>query len=71
VFGVQMGLENKGSWIDAFQHKGFGKKLLAEAERITKEIGRDKIVIISGVGVRKYYEKLGYRLEGPYMVKNL
>jgi elongator complex protein 3 len=29
------------------------------------------MVIISGVGVREYYRKFGYELEGPYMVKNL
>lgn len=26
---------------------------------------------ISGVGVRKYYAKLGYSLDGPYMSKIL
>ena len=53
------------------QHKGVGKKLLEMAERQAKKDGKDKIVIISGVGVRAYYEKLGYKLEGPYMVKNI
>jgi len=53
------------------QHKGLGKKLMAKAEEITKENGRDKIIVISGVGVRGYYRKLGYSLEGPYMVKIL
>ena len=30
-----------------------------------------KISVISGVGVREYYRKLGYELEGSYMVKEL
>lgn len=30
-----------------------------------------QLAIISGVGTRHYYRKLGYRLEGPYMVKDL
>lgn len=30
-----------------------------------------KIVVISGVGTRNYYRKLGYELDGPYMVKSL
>lgn len=29
------------------------------------------IAVISGVGTRNYYRKLGYELEGPYMVKSL
>jgi elongator complex protein 3 len=53
------------------QHKGIGKALMAKAEQISKENGRDKVVVISGVGVRGYYRKLGYLLEGPYMCKEL
>ena len=52
------------------QHKGLGKKLMKEAEIITKkEFGLSKIAVISGVGVRGYYRKLGYRLKDTYMVK--
>lgn len=55
-----------------WQHKGLGRSLLAEAERITKEeLGLNKIVVISGVGVREYYMKLGYVKEGPYVSKSL
>lgn len=54
------------------QHFGLGKKLLLEAERISREeFGMKKIAIISGVGVRGYYRKAGYRLNRTYMVKNL
>ncbi len=53
------------------QHVGFGRRLLAEAERIAKEAGYSKMAIISGIGVREYYRKLGYHLEGTYMVKSL
>lgn len=53
------------------QHKGWGRKLLEKAEDIARENGYDKMVIISGVGVREYYRKFGYVLEGPYMVKKL
>ncbi|CAH8860496.1 unnamed protein product [Trichobilharzia szidati] len=55
-----------------FQHQGFGTLLMEEAERIAKyEHGSLKIAVISGVGTRNYYRKLGYELEGPYMVKLL
>lgn len=53
------------------QHKGYGKKLMAEAEKITKEKNISKLAVISGVGVRGYYEKLGYTKEGTYMIKKL
>ena len=54
------------------QHTGLGKKLIAEAERITtEEFNIKKIAVISGVGVRNYYRKLDYRLEDGYMVKKL
>ena len=53
------------------QHKGFGKILLEKAEDIAKDYHKDKIVIISGVGVRDYYKKLGYKNQGPYMVKSI
>ncbi|KXJ27928.1 Elongator complex protein 3 [Exaiptasia diaphana] len=55
-----------------FQHQGFGMLLMEEAERIARdEHGSLKIAVISGVGTRNYYRKIGYELEGPYMVKSL
>ena len=46
--------------------------LMEEAERIAvQEHGSRKMAVISGVGTRHYYRKLGYQLEGPYMVKML
>ncbi|KAM4633185.1 elongator complex protein 3 [Polymixia lowei] len=55
-----------------FQHQGFGMMLMEEAERIAREEhGSGKLAVISGVGTRNYYRKLGYELEGPYMVKDL
>lgn len=53
------------------QHIGLGKRMILEAERISRENGFKKIAVISGIGVREYYKKLGYRLEGTYMVKKL
>ena len=67
VYGIATSLGSEGT----VQHKGWGKKLLLEAEKIAKENGKNKIVIISGIGVREYYKKLGYQLEGVYMVKQI
>lgn len=55
----------------ASQHKGMGKKLMRRAEEIAREAGFTKMAVISGIGVRDYYRKLGYRLSGTYMVKSL
>ena len=64
---VQIGKKSDGS----FQHKGIGKKLMAKAEEMAKQNRKDKIVVISGIGAREYFRKLGYELEGPYMTKTL
>ncbi len=53
------------------QHVGFGKQLMEKAEKIAQEKGYKKIAVISGIGVRNYYRKLGYHLEGTYMVKTI
>ncbi len=54
----------------AWQHKGIGQQLLTEAEQIThEEYNRRKIVIISALGTKQYYKRLGYRHNGPYMSK--
>lgn len=67
VYGAEARLGEKGR----VQHTGLGKKLLEEAEEITRGKGKKKMAVISGVGVREYYKKFGYKLEGPYMCKNL
>lgn len=55
-----------------FQHQGYGTLLMEEAENIAKfEHGSSKISVISGVGTRNYYRKLGYELDGVFMSKSL
>ncbi|MBI2411558.1 MAG: tRNA uridine(34) 5-carboxymethylaminomethyl modification radical SAM/GNAT enzyme Elp3 [Candidatus Kerfeldbacteria bacterium] len=56
----------------AVQHIGFGRRLMAEAEMLARDAGYKKIAVIAGIGVREYFRtKLGYTLEGEYMVKTL
>jgi elongator complex protein 3 len=53
-----------------WQHRGYGKELLDEAEKISKEeFDRKKIVVISGVGVKQYFLKQGYQYDGVYVSK--
>jgi elongator complex protein 3 len=57
---------------DSYQHKGYGIRLMQEAERIARdEFDLRKISVISAVGTREYYVKLGYYRNGPYMTKSL
>lgn len=57
--------------LDSFgQHKGIGKTLLGMAEETAKK-KYDKIAVISGIGARAYYYKLGYKLDGDYVSKEL
>lgn len=57
------------------QHKGLGKQLVNCAEQLAKKKKYDQIAVISGVGVRSYYRKLGYSINyggvGEYMTKQL
>ena len=67
VYGEAESIGTKGK----IQHSGFGKRLLKEAENISKMYRKNKLVVISGVGVRGYYARLGYKRDGPYMSKRL
>ena len=54
------------------QHKGLGKRLMEQAEKIAKkEFGSDKIFVISGIGVKNYYRQLNYKTDGTYMSKRI
>ena len=69
VYGQALKIGEKGKGFG--QHKGLGKKLIKEVEKIIKKSGVESLNIISGVGVREYYKKLGYKLDenGVYMRK--
>ncbi len=53
------------------QHRGFGRKLMAKAEEIARKSGMGRMLVISGVGAKEYYKKLGYGYDGAYMAKTL
>lgn len=68
VYGKMVPIGEKG---EAWQHKGYGVELLRKAEEMAKEAGYGKISVISGIGARRYYVKLGYDYDGPYMSKRI
>jgi elongator complex protein 3 len=55
----------------AVQHQGWGKVLMAEAEKIAGEHGFGGLAVISGVGVKQYYQQRGFSHAGTYMKKLL
>ncbi len=65
---VPVGSNSEKHW----QHHGLGMNLVREAERISlEEYDKNRILIISGIGVRNYFRNLGYERLGPYMAKQL
>jgi elongator complex protein 3 len=69
VYGSAIGIGDDD--VTSSQHKGYGKQLMQKAQEITIARGFDKLLVISGVGVREYYKKLGFTREGTYMAKQL
>ena len=69
VYGKSTAIGKKGN----IQHTGLGKKLIKKAESLTQKHKIKNLKIISGVGAREYYKKLGYSLDkkGVYMEKDL
>ncbi|MCW4036219.1 MAG: tRNA uridine(34) 5-carboxymethylaminomethyl modification radical SAM/GNAT enzyme Elp3 [Candidatus Bathyarchaeota archaeon] len=70
VYGpmVPVGERIPGGW----QHKGWGGVLMSEAERVASEdYGAEKLLVMSALGTKQYYERLGYEREGVYMSKRL
>ena len=53
------------------QHKGYGKELISEAERIcVEEFDKKTLFVLSGVGVKPYYRQLGFKNNGVYLNKS-
>ncbi|HMR01651.1 MAG TPA: GNAT family N-acetyltransferase, partial [Candidatus Gracilibacteria bacterium] len=69
AYGEQVKVD--GGLDGASQHIGLGRQMMQKAEEISRKNGYKKIAVISGIGVREYYRKLGYHLEGTYMVKKI
>jgi elongator complex protein 3 len=71
IYGQMLDI-GKRATSQSFQHKGYGAQLMKEAEVIAKdEFGAKKLSVISAIGTREYYMRLGYVKNGPYMSKVL
>ena len=71
VYGQTLGVGRKATNL-SWQHRGVGKLLMAEAEQIAKsEFSVEALSVISAVGTKKYYGRLGYNRNGYYVTKLL
>jgi elongator complex protein 3 len=71
IYGPEVPLRHYN--LKAAQHKGLGKALLKEAEKIAREeFTASQMVVLSGVGAKEYYRsEFGYHTQGDYMIKSL
>ncbi len=69
VYGplVPVGKRSGAAW----QHRGYGAALLAEAERQAREQGAKKLLVISALGTKQYYMRFGFVHDGVYVSKLL
>ena len=56
---------------DSWQHRGLGVSLIGRCAELASENGLERLLVMSGIGAREYYRKLGFERVGPYMGKSL
>ena len=70
ILGRELSLGERTS--ESLQHRGYGKELIREAERICfEEFDKKRLFVLSGVGVKQYYRTLGFSDDGTYLSKSL
>lgn len=68
VYGRVAALGMGGS---AAQHRGLGTRLVERACELARDAGYERINVISAIGTRGYYRKLGFHDNGLYQQRNL
>ncbi|UCC18803.1 MAG: tRNA uridine(34) 5-carboxymethylaminomethyl modification radical SAM/GNAT enzyme Elp3 [Promethearchaeota archaeon] len=70
VVGELVPKDMKPNYFSQLQHRGYGKLLMENAEKIAfKEFDVKKLAVISGFGARDFFRNLGYKLDGVYVSK--
>ena len=67
VYGTALDVGSKDE--KKSQHLGLGKTMVKLAEEYAQQKGFKKIAVISAIGTREYYKKLGFELGELYMSK--
>ena len=70
VVGELVPKDLKPNRYSQIQHRGYGKLLMENAEKISYEdFDAHKLAVISGIGARDWFYELGYVRDGPYVSK--
>jgi elongator complex protein 3 len=67
VLGVEVPVATPARGGLEYQHRGLGRALLEAAEQAAYSAGYRSLYVMSAVGTREYYRKLGYDQTGPWM----
>jgi elongator complex protein 3 len=69
VYGpaVPIGMASNGE----AQHSGLGSRLVAKAKEMARQAGFRRLAVISAIGTREYYARLGFEADGLYMSADL
>ncbi len=67
VYGpaLEIGAASRGE----AQHAGLGTRLIDQAMQIARDAGFKRIAVISAIGTREYYRRLGFELGELYMAR--
>ena len=68
-FGTEVAVGRESERPGEYQHQGFGRRLVERAERAAAEAGFRRLFVMSAIGTREYYSRLGFARDGPHMAK--
>ncbi len=72
VVGELVPKDLKPNLLTQIQHRGYGKLLMNNAEKISiEEFNAKKLAVISGIGAKSYFYEMGYKPDGVYVSKLL
>lgn len=72
IVGELVPKDSKPSYFTQIQHRGYGKSLMENAEKISfEEFDAKKLAVISGIGARDWFYEMGYKPDGVYVSKIL
>ncbi len=71
VLGREVPVGELSSPRESYQHQGLGRRLVHRAERAARDAGFRRLYVLSAVGTREYYRRLGFVASGPHMAKEL
>ena len=71
VVGNEVPVGQEGTRPSEYQHRGFGRALLAAADEAVREEGFSRLFVTSAVGTREYYRRFGFERAGTHMAKSV